>query len=158
MRNIFLLIMGAFVAFSCSVTKFVPEGKMLLCDVDVVSHINKVNEDNARFYLKQTPNSKWFGLFGVPYVTAVYTSMGRVWVLIFLLIVMLLFGAALFCGEAARLYRHFATHGTHEGEGANPAISRRDSAVRFLRRLLTPQAALCVLLYLTVSLIVLIRG
>ena len=99
-----------------------------------------------------------FGLFGVPYVTAVYTSMGRVWVLIFLLIVMLLFGAALFCGEAARLYRHFATHGTHEGEGANPAISRRDSAVRFLRRLLTPQAALCVLLYLTVSLIVLIRG
>ena len=75
MRNIFLLIMGAFVAFSCSVTKFVPDGEMLLCDVDVVSHINKINEDNARYYLKQTPNSKWFGLFGVP--LSIYSSSGR---------------------------------------------------------------------------------
>ena len=98
-----------------------------------------------------------FCLFGVPYVTAVYASMGRVWILIFLLIVMLLFGAALFCGEAARLYRHFATHGSHEGEGANPTISHRDSAIRFLRRLLTPQAAICILLYLTVAIAGMLR-
>ena len=98
-----------------------------------------------------------FGLFGVPYVSAVYASMGRVWVLIFLLVVVLLFGAAIFCGEAARLYRHFASHGAHEGEGANPTISRRDSAIRFLRRLLTPQAAVCILLYLTVAVIGLFR-
>ena len=98
-----------------------------------------------------------FGLFGVPYVSAVYASMGRVWVLIFLLVVVLLFGAAIFCGEAARLYRHFASHGAHEGEGANPTISRRDSAIRFLRRLLTPQVAVCILLYLTVAVIGLFR-
>ena len=98
-----------------------------------------------------------FGLFGVPYVSAVYASMGRVWVLIFLLVVVLLFGAAIFCGEAARLYRHFASHGAHEGEGANPTISRHDSAIRFLRRLLTPQAAVCILLYLTVAVIGLFR-
>ena len=98
-----------------------------------------------------------FCLFGVPYVTAVYASMGRVWVIIFLLTVAMLFGAALFCGEAARLYRHFATHGAHEGEGANPTISRRDSAIRFLRRLLTPQVAICVLLYLTVAIAGMLR-
>lgn len=92
-----------------------------------------------------------FGLFGVPYVTAVYASMGRGWVMIFLLILILLFGAAIFCGEAARLYRHFATHGAHEGEGANTKLTRRESAIRFLRRLLTPQVAICILLYLTVA-------
>ena len=90
-------------------------------------------------------------------MTAVYASMGRVWVIIFLLTVAMLFGAALFCGEAARLYRHFATHGAHEGEGANPTISRRDSAIRFLRRLLTPQVAICVLLYLTVAIAGMLR-
>ena len=98
-----------------------------------------------------------FGLFGVPYVTAVYASMGRVWVLIFALIVLLLFGAAIFCGEAARLYRNYATHGAHEGEGANTNIAPRESAVRFLRRLLTPQAALCILLYLTVVIVQAVR-
>ena len=98
-----------------------------------------------------------FGLFGVPYVTAVYASMGRVWVLIFALIVILLFGAAIFCGEAARLYRSYASHGAHEGEGANPRISPRESAIRFLRRLLTPQAALCILLYLTVVIVQAVR-
>ncbi len=100
-----------------------------------------------------------FCLFGVPYVSAVYASMGQVWVLIFLLIVAFLFGALVFCGEAARLYRHHATHGSHEGAGesVNTAISRRDSTVRFLRRLLTPQVALCVLLYIVVIVVEAVR-
>lgn len=98
-----------------------------------------------------------FGLFGIPYVSAVYISMGQVWVLIFALIVVLLFGAALFCGEAARLYRSYASHGAHEGEGANPALSRKESAVRFLRRLLTPQAAICMLLYVVVIIVQAVR-
>ena len=94
-----------------------------------------------------------FGLFGIPYVTAVYASMGQVWVLIFALIVMLLFGAAIFCGEAARLYRSYASHGAHEGEGANPTLTREESTVRFLRRLLTPQTAICILLYIAVIIV-----
>lgn len=98
-----------------------------------------------------------FGLFGVPYVTAVYASMGRVWVLIFVLVVMLLFGTAIFCGEAARLYRGYATHGKQDGEGANPHLSRRESAVRFLRRLLTVQTAVCIVLYLTVLIVQAVR-
>lgn len=98
-----------------------------------------------------------FGLFGVPYVTAVYTSMGQMRLLIFALMVVLLFGAAIFCGEAARLYRGYATHGDQSREGANVAIAPRESAVRFLRRLLSPQVALCILLYLAVILVQAIR-
>ncbi len=98
-----------------------------------------------------------FGLFGIPYVTAVYASMGQVWVLIFALIVILLFGAAVFCGEAARLYRNYVSHGAHDGEGANPSLSSKESAVRFLRRLLTPQAAICILLYMVVIVVQAIR-
>ena len=98
-----------------------------------------------------------FGLFGVPYVTAVYASMGQVWLLLFVLIVLLLFGAAVFCGEAARLYRGYATHGDQSREGANAAIPPRESAVRFLRRLLTPQPLLCLLIYLTVVIVQAVR-
>ena len=99
-----------------------------------------------------------FGLFGVPYVSAVYASMGRVWVLLFAMFVITLFGAAIFCGEAARLYRSVASHGVQEGEGANPHLSRRESTIRFLRRLLTPQVAIAILIYLTVVIVSAIRG
>ena len=99
-----------------------------------------------------------FGLFGIPYVSAVYESMGQVWVLIFALIVMLLFGAALFCGEAGRLYRSYASHGDHTGEGANAEITPCESAIRFLRRLLTPQVACCILVYILVIAWQLIRS
>lgn len=98
-----------------------------------------------------------FGLFGVPYVTAVYASMGRVWVLIFALTVILLFGAALFCGEAARMYRSRAVREGGEEEGANPAIPPRESALRFVRRLFTPQVGLCILLYAIVVVVQAIR-
>jgi hypothetical protein len=73
------------------------------------------------------------------------------------LIVLLLFGAAIFCGEAARLYRGYATHGDQSREGANVAIAPRESATRFLRRLLTPQALLSLLIYLTVVIVQAIR-
>lgn len=75
MRNILLSVIVAMTAFSCSVTKFVPEGESLLQDVKVVSHISKLNEDDALLYLKQTPNSKWFGLFRVP--LRIYSASGR---------------------------------------------------------------------------------
>ncbi len=62
-------------AFSCSVTKFVADGEMLLDDVRVVSHISKANEDKAELYLAQAPNSRWFGLARVPLF--IYSSSGR---------------------------------------------------------------------------------
>ena len=51
---------------SCSVTKNVPDGSMLLSDVKVISHIDNKNAANAKLYLKQTPNAKWFGVARVP--------------------------------------------------------------------------------------------
>lgn len=98
-----------------------------------------------------------FGLFGMPYVSAVYQSMGRVWVLVFALVLLLLFGAAMFCGEAARLYRGYATHGIQDGEGANPKLTVRESGMRFLRRLFTPQTMIGILLYSVVGIVQAVR-
>ena len=74
-RNILAIIICSLLAVSCSVTKFVPEGKYLLDDVKVISHIDEANAVSARGYLKQTPNSKWFGLLRVP--LRIYSSSGR---------------------------------------------------------------------------------
>lgn len=70
-----LFVLVAMTAFSCSVTKFVPEGESLLDGVEIVSHVNKLNESDARIYLKQTPNSRWFGLLRVP--LGIYSASGR---------------------------------------------------------------------------------
>ena len=53
-------------AAACSVTKNVPDGSLLLSDVKIISHIDDKNATNARLYLKQTPNARWFGLLRVP--------------------------------------------------------------------------------------------
>ena len=74
-RNIFLVALCSLLALSCSVTKYVPDGKLLLDDVKVVSHIDDKNAVNAQQYLKQTPNSKWFSLFRVP--LHIYSASGR---------------------------------------------------------------------------------
>ncbi len=75
MRNLLFLAASAIMAFSCSVTKFVPEGGLLLDDVKVVSDVEDNNATNARLYLKQTPNAKWFGLLRVP--LRIYSSSGH---------------------------------------------------------------------------------
>lgn len=61
-------------AASCSVTKYVPDGSMLLNDVQVISHIDNQNAIKAKLYLKQTPNAKWFSLVRVP--LRIYSSSG----------------------------------------------------------------------------------
>ncbi len=75
MRNIFLFFICVMTAFSCSVTKYVADGEMLLDNVKIVSHKSKSNEDKARLYLSQMPNSRWFGLMRVPLL--IYSSSGR---------------------------------------------------------------------------------
>lgn len=74
MRNIYIIIVCALSLAACSVTKNVPDGSLLLDDVKVISHIDNKNAINARSYLKQTPNSKWFGLLRVP--LRIYSSAG----------------------------------------------------------------------------------
>lgn len=60
---------------SCSVTKFVPDDKMLLNSVKIVSYHNKNMASKAQSYIRQRPNSKLFGLVRVPLNT--YSVAGR---------------------------------------------------------------------------------
>lgn len=60
---------------SCSVSKFIPEGKYLLDDVKVVSESKDVKVSSVRSYVRQNPNSKWFSLVKVPMYT--YCLSGR---------------------------------------------------------------------------------
>ncbi len=66
MRNILVIILSVLLVQSCSVTKNVPDGSLLLDDVKVISHIDNKNAAKAKLYLKQTPNAKWFGVARVP--------------------------------------------------------------------------------------------
>lgn len=93
-----------------------------------------------------------FGLFGVPYLGAVYAAAGSEWLLIFALTALTLFGAAMFCGEAARLYRGYAMHAVEESATERP-MGIRESAVQFVRRVLTPQVMVAVALYLIVVIV-----
>lgn len=54
---------------SCSVKKFIPEGRYLLDDVEIVSITHPAHEAKAKSYVRQRPNSKWFSLVKVPVYT-----------------------------------------------------------------------------------------
>lgn len=66
LRKVILMLLCSFIVLSCSVNKFIPEGKYLLDDVVIVSNTNKSNAGKARSYVRQQPNSKWFSLAKVP--------------------------------------------------------------------------------------------
>lgn len=53
-------------AASCSVSKFIPEGEYLLDDVKVVSDDKAVKPSDISGYNRQNPNSSWFSLVKVP--------------------------------------------------------------------------------------------
>lgn len=59
----YLLVIAIALSFtSCSVTKFVPEGHYLLDDVKIVTDRKEVSSSDLKPYVRQNPNSKWFGL------------------------------------------------------------------------------------------------
>lgn len=60
---------------ACSVTKFVPEGKMLLNSVNIVSLHHKDMAVKAQSYIRQRPNSRLFSLVRMPLYT--YSLAGR---------------------------------------------------------------------------------
>ena len=51
---------------SCSVSKFIPEGKYLLDEVEIVSDTKQVRPSSFTSYIRQNPNAKWFNLVKVP--------------------------------------------------------------------------------------------
>ena len=51
---------------SCSVSKFIPDGERMLNSVEVISYNKENKSAEARSYVRQNPNSKWFSLVKVP--------------------------------------------------------------------------------------------
>ena len=60
-RHIGLFIILLVALSSCSVTKYVPDGKYLLNKVKLVSDDKRVHADSLKSYLRQTPNTGVFG-------------------------------------------------------------------------------------------------
>ena len=75
--NIRKYIYVSFVALlsSCSVNKFIPEGKYLLDEVNIVSDTKEVEPSMFVSYIRQNPNAKWFNLVKVP--MHIYTWSGQ---------------------------------------------------------------------------------
>ena len=51
---------------SCSVSKFIPDGERMLNKVEIISYNKENKAAEARSYVRQNPNSKWFSLAKVP--------------------------------------------------------------------------------------------
>ncbi len=63
-KEIYLLL--TLLLASCSVSKFIPEGEYMLNRVDIISHNKENYATQARSYVRQNPNSKWFSLIKAP--------------------------------------------------------------------------------------------
>lgn len=87
-----------------------------------------------------------FGLFGDPVLSVVFNATGGSWLFVFVVIALFLGGAALFCGEAARLYRGHA--GRPPKGAAQTALPPRESLRRLGRHLIEPPAIFCYMLYI----------
>lgn len=59
----FLVVIVMMLLASCSATKYVPEGSYLLDGISVESDNKDINTNDLSLYLRQSPNSKLFGLF-----------------------------------------------------------------------------------------------
>lgn len=76
-RIVLMMVGMAVVMFSCSSTKYVPDGEYLLNNVKVktIGDYDDVNTVNLRNYVRQNPNRRWFSLFKLPLAT--YSLSGR---------------------------------------------------------------------------------
>lgn len=89
-----------------------------------------------------------FGLFGQPYMSALYNLTGSSNFFIFFIAVLFLGSAALFCEEAARLYKKYLYNG-YSAEYRRPVIS--DSATlkaSYLDVIKAPSAIACLAVYI----------
>lgn len=57
-----LLTLFLFLIVSCSSTKYVPDGSYLLDEVHIESNDKDIKTSDLSYYLRQTPNTKWFNL------------------------------------------------------------------------------------------------
>ena len=73
--RLYIILMLASALGSCSVNKFIPEGKYLLDEVEITSDTKSVNPSSFTSYIRQSPNAKWFNLVKVP--MRIYCLSGR---------------------------------------------------------------------------------
>lgn len=89
-----------------------------------------------------------FGIFGQPYINNLYQITGSTSFFLFLVAVCFLVSAALFCGEAARLYRQYlwrAYSAEYRKPATKNAISLKDAYLSVLRQ---PSAIACFVVYI----------
>lgn len=89
-----------------------------------------------------------FGLFGQPYMNNLYHLTGSMSFFLFLVASVALISAAVFCGEAARLYRQYLYH-AYSADYRKPEL-QTSSAIRasYLTVIRQPSAIACFLVYI----------
>ena len=76
-RHLIITVVGLLLLASCSETKYVAEGELLLDKVKVKSDVNAraINTTELKSYVRQRGNSRWFSLVKLPLYT--YSLSGR---------------------------------------------------------------------------------
>ena len=92
-----------------------------------------------------------FCIFGQQYITEFYITAGSMGVFIFIMVAILLFASAIFCGQAARLFRRYAKRNEPSEH------TRREGKREHLRALLdaaaTPAGVVCILVWIVAVII-----
>lgn len=89
-----------------------------------------------------------FGIFGQPYINNLYEITGSTRFFVFLVAVFFLVSAALFCGEAARLYRQYLWRGysaNYRKPSPNSAPTPQEAYLSVIRQ---PSAIACFAVYI----------
>lgn len=87
-----------------------------------------------------------FGLFGQPALTQFYLYTGSTELFSFLLVVIFLLAAVLFCGEAGRIYRGYARGAQNAPYRAD--LPKSELPTRVLHTVLAPVSIVCMVVYL----------
>ncbi|MBE6599733.1 MAG: CPBP family intramembrane metalloprotease [Ruminococcaceae bacterium] len=95
-----------------------------------------------------------FGIFGQQYITEFYITSGSLGVFIFIMITVLILAAAVFCGQAARLYRRYSVKDA-PSDYREPH-TRAELSAAFAEVIKTPSVIACVALYVVFVIINLI--
>ncbi len=94
-----------------------------------------------------------FGLFGQPYLNALYNLTTGTGFFIFMIVTVFLLSAAIFCGEASRLYKKYLYLGydaSYRGVPKKESSEIRSSYIKVLR---SPTAIACFCVYITAIII-----
>lgn len=92
-----------------------------------------------------------FCLFGQPYLSAFYVNAGSNEIFIFCLVVVFLLFAAFAAGEARKIYHRYARANLDSSYA--PALSPRTIPKNLFCAMLSPAVAVCIVIWLTVSII-----